>query len=209
MDQPDDIEATCASASVFVCHGLGRVQAAPSDTTLSRRVGRSLSGPDHRVSADGSCPSAFVVVLRLRTLWSWKRKLCRARRLVHTVIVLCYCWNVGRILRQHARADRSLPLPNISFTVFEISFDYKIRGHVCPVNHALPNTPLDMGPDNHRLPLLRYLALEGNKPFHPPEFNDRNHQRRDRLGRLEEQYLCNPNGSGRFGNKSAHYRDRK
>src|SRR3989442_14570774 len=146
MDQPDDIEATCASASVFDCHGLGRVAAAPFDTTLSRRVGRSLSEPNHRVSAHCSCPLAFVVLLRLRTLWSWKRELCRARCLVHTVIVLCHGWNVGRILRQHARADRGLPLPDTSAIVFEISFNYKIRGHVCPVTSTLPNTPLDMGP---------------------------------------------------------------
>src|SRR5438552_6291535 len=141
MDQPDDIKATCGSVSVFVCHGLGRVAAAPFDTTLSRRVGRSLSGPDHRVSADRSCPFAFVVVLRLRTLWSWKRELCRARCLVHSTIVLCHCWNVGRILRQHARADRGLPLPDTSDIVFEISFNYKIRGHVCSVARTLPNTP--------------------------------------------------------------------
>src|SRR5207249_7735256 len=109
-------------ASILVCRGPRWFTAATPDTFVSCRVGRSLSGPDHRVSADCSCPFAFVVVLRLRTLWSWKRELCRARCLVHTVIVLCYCWNVGRILRQHARADRSLPLPDISATVFEISF---------------------------------------------------------------------------------------
>src|SRR5439155_25119285 len=126
MDQPDDIEATCASASVFVCHGLGRVTAAPFDTTLSRRVGRSLSGPHHRVSAYCSCPFAFVVVLYLRTLWSWERELCRARCLVHPVILLCYRWNVGGILRQHARTDRSLPLPNLLASILEISVSPKI-----------------------------------------------------------------------------------
>ena len=176
MDQPDDIEATAASASVLVRHRLGRVQATPSDTALARRVGGSLSGPNHRVSADCSCPFPFVVVLRLRTLWPRKRELCRARCLVHSVIVLCYCWNAGRILRQHARDNRSLPLPNMPAPIFEVSLDCEIWRIVCPVHCALSNTPLDLGPHNCCLSGFRVLDMEGNGLFGPSEVDDWDHR---------------------------------
>src|SRR5207249_5732646 len=135
----------------------------------------------HRVLADASGPAPVFVLVHFRTLRPGKREPRWTNRHVHFSLILHHRWNVGRILRQHARADRSLPIPDTSATVFEISFDYKIRGHVCPVNHALPNTPLDMDPDNHGLPRLRRLTLEGNKPLHPPELYYPNHQQRDLL----------------------------
>src|SRR5206468_7880156 len=97
MDQPDAAETVAAGASILVCRGPRRLQAATADTIVSCRVHGNLSQPDYRVSAGGSCPAPFVVNVHLRASWPGKRESRWTDRAIHFNLVLHHRWNVGRI----------------------------------------------------------------------------------------------------------------
>src|SRR5467141_1081333 len=192
MDHSDARETSSTSAAVFFCRGPRRLQTSPPGSSVHGLITRSLAFTSHRVSADSPSASLSIVIIRLRPLRSWKRELRRIDRTVRTILVLYSRRTLGRILRKHASASLRLSLPNPTLTILEIAFSSKILRDVRSFNRALPNTPLDLGPDCHNVPGIRALDLERNTPLNPSEINSWNHPRRRSPGRPEEHHLRHP-----------------
>src|SRR5439155_26960346 len=149
MDQPDAVETNSPSAPVLVCRGSRRLQTTTPRALVHGRVARSLTLTSHRVSADDNITTPSTVIIRVRPLRSWKRELRGTRRALHTILILCSCRTLGRILRKHARASLRLSLPDPPPTSLEIALCNKVCRDVRSVSRTLPNTPIDLAPHSH------------------------------------------------------------
>src|SRR5437016_7657924 len=192
MDQPDAVETNSPSAPVLFCRRPRRLQTTTIDNLVHRRVARSLTLTNNRVSANAASTTTGTVNIRLRPVRPGKHELRRTDRTLHTIHILSTRRTLGRILRKHGRPSLRLPLPDPPPTLLEIALRNKVRCDVRSVSCALPNASMDLGPHSHNSPGVHTHSLERDTALSPPQINSWNPNRWGSSRCPEEQYLRDP-----------------